>query len=706
MKMKYVLCFLVSVCLADQYMHYPRGGNNRLNEKSANRNNGNRLFDSQNNNRGGYNVGEYDDTEGFTTRDSIHTKTQFDDRENLQFNYLDYSWNDDIDAGDNGQRQHEDVFVGGSEMLVTWTSQHGCGNEKNNCNMVLEYTCDTHPVYVDVLGGNGANIANADKQRQSAATRGTDSNGNIDDSQLAYELWDGTRVQLVNGQNTNTPDDPNSFSTIAGTFQNNNDNNRGRHESEEYYQIGKTRHRNKGLFTADQNLQGNAQKYTRQNPGGTRRGLEIPEERDYFPWTHPTVWRPVAVLTNDVAECEAKMQAHTQQAEQKCACAPNANDIENDNANDRVRQTEEECPADQWKCHQFDTMDPTPCVQNKWSQVNNLGNVDGTEDGGLPQTYPWTLPTVQEMADTGCWKYQREMPNAEGGNTFEYVRFVFRMRYNMTTGDYSPYKTDARCNDDRNNYVMSPIEQNPTVDIGVEAQGLRLAINTAQLGRTFQDRSHVLTLMERPAVLNGKKIWNLNVQGKRGNIVQTFPAVEYDFWPKKLEVTTNDCIAMSWTGSNTHNNGNPAGDGQAGDAGEGRGGSDRHNFLQYLEKKNSYPIPLDKFEEDGVSLPDEMLKTSTVYKTHTGQEMSTGPTWEDKDAQAYLLSGGFYQTMTGDNGIPDFDTQLQVLLNNAPATMRSITVCPSKPGNYIFGCSRNNNFSNRDQKFEITVTNP
>merc|ERR1719361_3111650 len=134
-----------------------------------------------------------------------------------------------------------------------------------------------------------------------------------------------------------------------------------------------------------------------------------------------------------------------------------------------------------------------------------------------------------------------------------------------------------------------------------------------------------------------KKIWNLNVQGKRGNIVQTFPAVEYDFWPKKLEVTTNDCIAMSWTGSNTHNNGNPAGDGQAGDAGEGRGGSDRHNFLQYLEKKNSYPIPLDKFEEDGVSLPDE-------------------------------------------------------LLNNAPATMRSITVCPSKPGNYIFGCSRNNNF--------------
>ena len=33
----------------------------RLNEKSANRQNANRLFDSQNNNRGGYNVGDLTD---------------------------------------------------------------------------------------------------------------------------------------------------------------------------------------------------------------------------------------------------------------------------------------------------------------------------------------------------------------------------------------------------------------------------------------------------------------------------------------------------------------------------------------------------------------------------------------------------------------------------------------------------------------------
>ena len=42
-----VLGLLVASCMGDVYMHNPRGSNNRLNERSANRDNANRMFDSQ-----------------------------------------------------------------------------------------------------------------------------------------------------------------------------------------------------------------------------------------------------------------------------------------------------------------------------------------------------------------------------------------------------------------------------------------------------------------------------------------------------------------------------------------------------------------------------------------------------------------------------------------------------------------------------------
>ena len=42
-----VLLAVATCVFADVYMHNPRGSNNRLNERSANRNNGDRMFDSQ-----------------------------------------------------------------------------------------------------------------------------------------------------------------------------------------------------------------------------------------------------------------------------------------------------------------------------------------------------------------------------------------------------------------------------------------------------------------------------------------------------------------------------------------------------------------------------------------------------------------------------------------------------------------------------------
>ena len=49
-----VLGSLMDAAVADFYMHNPAGGNDRNRERNQNRNNGNRLFDSQNNGNGGY----------------------------------------------------------------------------------------------------------------------------------------------------------------------------------------------------------------------------------------------------------------------------------------------------------------------------------------------------------------------------------------------------------------------------------------------------------------------------------------------------------------------------------------------------------------------------------------------------------------------------------------------------------------------------
>ena len=55
-------------------------------------------------------------------------------------------------------------------------------------------------------------------------------------------------------------------------------------------------------------------------------------------------------------------------------------------------------------------------------------------------------------------------------------------------------------------------------------------------------RSHVFEIRKSTAELKGKNIFNLNVRGKRGNIVQVYPAVEYDFVPNTLTMKPGDYV--------------------------------------------------------------------------------------------------------------------------------------------------------------------
>jgi len=599
-----LLALALPSALADVYLHNPRGSNNRLNEANAVRNNGNRMFDSQNNNRGGYNTGDRTD-DAFDTNDPMFANP--DDN----FDYTDTASN----------KQYQMGYYEQSKLTFEWTNQHACGGsegddpQKVNCNIIIQYMCD-----IEVAGDRAMTVA------------------------------------LRDGGNTNTPNDANNYAQTDPATD--NDDDTGRQESKAFYYECTKRKRNEGLFTADQKLNGDTAEYTRQNPNGNQNGLECPEERDYYPYWYPTPWIDAAYLTDHTESCEYfKTGSQNTATVYKCDGL-----VQND---DDTYITQAECTANGGTWVPYTKALPAPeCKQAPWSRTNQLGN---SAEGSEPANYTWTLPTFSTPTDYTTY-----------GQTYPSKRCVARLRYNISTDDYDPWNTTAEDND--------IIENNPVVDAGV-AQGLRLAINTNQFGRTFQDRTHTFYVVERPAAFVGKAITNLNVRGKRGNIVQVYPSVEYDFIPTRLKITEDELMHVQWTGSNTHNNGGGGGDGQAGDDGQGQGGTDRNNFVLTDKKASSFPIPLDKAEFD----EQNMMKKSTCYDLKGAQNGD----WVD--CAVIMATSGYARSKTAD--FTDFNDQM----NNAPASLIGGMVMQSTKGEYNYMSSRNNNFSNRGQKGSITI---
>ena len=533
-------------------------------------------------------------------------------------------------------------------MTLAWNAQHGCGGNASNdphnlqCNIVIQYTCDADHT----------------------------------DKALA--------VALRNGANTDTPNaEANNIANVANVQAANDAANRGRHESEYWYYECANRSRNKGLFTADQKLNGDTAIYTRQNAGGGRSGLECAEERDYYPYWTPTPWRDVAYLTSEIGNtnidiCKlVKEESQNVKDKYKCTGVTYA-DVTAEKINPI---TEAACTAASgtWKKYDsFKTAAPD-CRGAEWTRDNHLGN---TREGQY-HNYTWTLPTWDELINTQ--KFKPENTN--------FVKCVARIRYNITTGDYDPWNTFAQSNNDKN-----VISNNPTLDLGADSQGLQLALNTAQTGRTFQDRTHIFTIRKRPATgapfTAATKIYNLNTIGKRGNIVQTFPSVEYMFMPNLLRVTTADFIHVQWTGSNTHNNGGGGGDGQTGDDGQGQGGTDRINLVLTQGEGFNWPIALDKAD-------DHMWKHTKCYVPDNTNAITDITTTNWVDCALIFATSGKVRSVAGATA------QLNAQLNDAPPSLiNGVLIRITKPGTYYYISSRNNNFTNRSQKGVIIVSAP
>lgn len=505
-------------------------------------------------------------------------------------------------------------YYEGSLLQVEWTNQHGCGmNGKLVCNLVIQYMCGLSDAEenVRIRDGTTTNSITADE----AGTVAKDEDGN-----LLYAL----------------------------------------HENLEHYQACATRARNGGLWINDRNLNQRNSRSTRQNNNGNRRGLECPEERDYYPYWAPSPWRDVAILTHDVSYC-GFYTSESQNVKSRFYCAdaeglqaaPNSEDTCKQGSTTEAPLTWTEVPA-------FGIPAPD-CVQAPWARDNHLGNTGNVV--GFATNYNWTLPT------------QNELPCIEDNN----CNCVLRMRYNISVTDLGPdgNRPDFGFIDWTMNDGASPIMEDPI--IMQDGQPWELAVDTTQFGRTFQDRSHVFHIRPRPdGVSSSARIFNLNVRGKRGNIVQAYPATEYDFVPDQFVGRTGDYIHFQWTGCDT----NPAGN-----AGEGTASTDRSNMVQIAEYGASVPAS------------DEWLASNT-------------PLFEDKnlrmrmamlDQTDCLDKEALLEKNNGNNNAAEQDVQNCMKLNAAERYFDGGLVQMNKTGTFYYMSTRNNNFTNRGQKGVIEI---
>jgi len=733
---------LISLVSADVYMHNPRGANDRNCERNVNRNNGNLLYDTQNNAKGGYACPRAVAANNANIPPKGMTKRM--------------------------------EFEVGSKLDVEWTSQHGCGvpiepnspgaalGEKAqtvpnvHCEMVIQMMCTST---LDPTGSLGVMHANTPQEYAATPREGIpNSNGDA----------------ATNRIGTADPGQAAGLSAGGG-----NGNLRfGVHETPAMYNECNRVQRNRGLFTADQNVNRRSAIGTRQNPNGGRRGLECPEERDYYPYWRPTGMIDVAYLVDDPARCgESAPNTPLSLAEAKVGCGgwTGVN-----KANSLTAPTAVANRACVGQAKQGDWVGNAQGWKDNWNYacmvtVNEVAAVPKTATGlgtaarrlynrrEWPVTEAACAPLVAETAgmqvtwapqqftagfaanaqgqpnaanvvataqlgptcqtidysrsnhlgnsgvDDTATRFQMTIPPVIAGTAQARDSCVLRLRYNMTSSDYVRNLTSAA------NGNNSPIKQDPLVKIGAaNTDYAQLALNTNQVGRTFQDRSYVFEVVPPTTT---KTVQNMNVRGKRGNIVQVYPGVEYDFVPNKVAVDPNTVLDFQWLGSDY----NPRRGCNDGEGGPYRGDNNVAAGLNAGTQGSNQNSRVDRMT---------LLAMGDSRKNYPGQMVSGNGQFFKNVAEARKFAFADAQAQLQDTTTPLVPQALNCLTNTEIDNINNENRRENHPRNCAEGnaispyfsstkidlgnrgitgnqawqlfSARNNNFSNRDSKVTVS----
>jgi len=710
--MLFLSCFLVVLVNGDVYMHNPRGSNDRNCERNVNRNNGNLLFDSQNNAKGGYACPRA--VAGSNDVNALTQKMQFEE---------------------------------GSLLEVEWTSQHGCGRQTETPGPVTNEVRDTPSTTTTKGLLESASNVHCEMVIEMLCTATADPAQQYQSTKLKEVVAvpregipNSNNDAATNRANTNDPGQADSTNTNNARF--------GIHETPEYYNECNRVKRNRNLFTADQNVNRRSAIGTRQNPNGGRRGLECPEERDYYPYWRPSPFLGIAYLVDDPARCGSQQPLPCGGTNTPCQNTEDTAEARKDwvgNAQGLVAYSscvsttsgkipktsngltgavrtafnrrewpnnKDACDAlgaaFQWKPMLFHSEYKAENLKNfnavatkgpvcnviDWSRSNHLGNSGGEDTASR---FTMTMPSLNEA-----------QTRTNAGISMPGEPCILRLRYNMSSSDYIRNLNSSSNGND------SPIQQDPLIKIGTGANELvQLALNTNQVARTFQDRSYVFYVTPRVSA-SEVQIINVNARGKRGNIVQTYPAVEYDFIPNRISATDKTQMAFQWVQSD-YNPRRGCNDGEGGpyvgdqnvrkalEANQNRQGSnqnsrtDRMTLVEMSDSRKNYPFQLKTGPGELFSSNKIAMKFATADAVGQLQELTPKLQCLTKDQINAINNENQRENhprncAEGNAYDPYFSTE-KISAQTGWIGKTKTLISP-----------RNNNFSNRETKIVIWTT--